>query len=126
MIELNTIQVKDEKGEAIDAYLKELENLYIQLGRLQEKLHRLKNPNDGKPWSIDDDLLLLEWNNKDKGVDHIAKNLGRTKGSIDSRINRLRLEQMKHEDSLLELDRRTYRRLREQLVLRTSNPLKLL
>ena len=46
----------EEKGEAIDAYLKELENLYIQLGRLQEKLHRLKNPNDGKPWSIDDDL----------------------------------------------------------------------
>ncbi len=66
--------------------------LYAVLNALDTKKSKKNLPeNSGKPWTEDEEDLLKELYNKGLSKKEISKELGRTTGSISSRLNRLGL-----------------------------------
>lgn len=49
--------------------------------------------NSYSKWTVEDDLLLLNWYNNGKKIKLLCQDLGRTEGAIESRILKLRLDQ---------------------------------
>ena len=66
--------------------------LYTVLSSLEAKKQKRNQPeNAGKPWSKDEEDRLKELYNSGLSKKDIAKELGRTIGSISSRLNKLGL-----------------------------------